>query len=219
MDRKRTAWKKSRKFGDVHGGRKYKKIADKVFNRVHSLQAPTADQERPVVKLDNPSRDFFFPLSPEETLAAMKALDPSQVEGITHLWFRRFKKTEYERGELPLACFMCGSGVRAIVLYPWPKTMELNVGRKKPKPAILKMYSPYSNELVQHSGYWYLKFTLESLKNLYIELLLYHEIGHHIDWYTRRWTKANLRECESFADQYAYERTSFRTITLNQDDS
>lgn len=37
QNRKETAWKKSRKFGDVKGGRKWPKIADNIFNRKHNL--------------------------------------------------------------------------------------------------------------------------------------------------------------------------------------
>jgi len=40
LNPKQTRWKKSRKFGDVFGGRRYPKIADKVFNRAHSLNKP-----------------------------------------------------------------------------------------------------------------------------------------------------------------------------------
>lgn len=142
-----------------------------------------------------------------------------QVEGITHIWFRRFKKSEYDRNEIPLACFQCGSGVRAIVLYPWPRDLKLFVGARRPAPAQVRMYAPYSKELVQTAKGWFLEFTLDSLKALYTELLLFHEIGHHVDQYSRRWTKANRRLVEDFADQYAYERTSIRARVYSSDDS
>ncbi len=37
-NRKETAWKKNRKFGDVYGGRMAPKIADKIFNRAHRIE-------------------------------------------------------------------------------------------------------------------------------------------------------------------------------------
>jgi uncharacterized FlgJ-related protein len=32
---------------------------------------------------------------------------------------------------------------------------------------------------------------------------LAHEIGHHVDWYSRHWSKANRKQTEEVADQYA----------------
>ena len=211
MNRKHTAWKKSRKFGDVHGGRRYAKITDNIFRRFHSLQRPSPLDELPIIIQDNPSRDFFFPISPEEVLMELKRLPAEDVEGITHLCFKRFKKADYEKGEIPLACFICGSGVRAVVLYPWPMDHCLRFGSKKPSVATLHMYSPYSKKLIQTPEGWLLEFESKALKRLYTELLLFHEVGHHIDWYSRRWTKSNRKQQEDFANQYAYERTSIRS--------
>lgn len=64
-----------------------------------------------------------------------------------------------------------------------------------------------------------LEFGLDSLKALYTELLLFHEIGHHLDQYCRRWTKANRKQVEDFADQYAYERTAIRARVYSPEDS
>ncbi len=216
MDRRHTAWKKSRKFGDVKGGRAWPKIADGILRRVHSLEAPSASDELPIVIEDNPSRDFFFPLSAVEVLAELQRLPKKDVTGITHIWLRRFKKSDYERGEMPLASFMAGGGVKAIVLYPWPVDLTLSLGRRKPTERTLRMYEPYSDRLVQTRRGWQLEFTESGLKDLYTELLLYHEIGHHVDWYQRRWSKANRRNLEEFADRYAYERTSQRCWTYRE---
>ena len=216
LSRRHTAWKKSRKFGDIKGGRSTLKLNSGLLRRVHSLVAPGKYETLPVVRVDNPSRDYFFPLSATEVLQELKRLPQAHVANITHIWLRRFKKTEYERGELPLASFMAGSGARVIVLYPWPVDMRLSLGRRKPGKRVLKMYAPYSEALVKTRKGWFLEFTEAALKDLYIELLLYHEVGHHIDWHRRRWTAANVRQLEEFADQYAYERTSIRSKSFRQ---
>ncbi len=52
------------------------------------------------------------------------------------------------------------------------------------------------------------------LKNMYVEYLLFHEIGHHVDRYTRHWSKANQRQIEEVADQYAFARTTKRSIVF-----
>jgi hypothetical protein len=46
--------------------------------------------------------------------------------------------------------------------------------------------------------------------------LLYHEVGHHIDKYHRLWSKANNRQVEEFADQYAIQKTATATHIFNK---
>ena len=113
-----TPWKKSRKFGDIYGGRKHLRLNDNIFSRAHSLKRPNPNDELPTLMEDNPSRDYFFPISVEETKEALLALPKNDYEGITHIWLRRFNKSEFQKGRLPLAEFICGNGVRVIVYYP-----------------------------------------------------------------------------------------------------
>jgi hypothetical protein len=213
MDRKQTAWKKSRKLGDIYGGRERLKITDRIFYRAHSLSPPHPQDELPIYIVDNPSRDFFFPLEREDIARELKCLPQQDLEGITHIWLRRFKKSEYNSGELPFANFICGSGVRLIVLYPWPVDLRLFISKKTPSDRQLKAYAKYTTSLIETPNGWYLEWTLIQLKNFYIEVLLYHEIGHHLDEYRRRWTPANHGIVEEYANQYAFERTSRRTFT------
>lgn len=211
--RKETAWKKSRKFGDVKGGRTRPKLADDIFARTHSLQRPSAGDRLPIFISDNPSRDFFFPISPEEVHLELNQLPKEDWAEITHIWFRRFKKTEYERFELPLAEFCCGSGVRVITLYPWPQNLEWNHGPKQPTASLRKVLGRYGTEPAFRSGEWISEWTEPKLKRFYIEHLLFHEIGHHVDWYHRHWSKANHRKLEEAANQYAFGKTTQRSMT------
>lgn len=205
QSRKHTAWRKSRKFGDVFGGRTRMKLTDGIFQRLHPFAAPTEGQSIPIVIEDNPSKDFFFPMSGEETLQALRQLPVEDVTGITHLWLRRIRKCDFESGQHPLAEFVCGGGVRLIVLYPWPKAMLLPLGTKKPLDSVLNVYSRWTTDLREQDGEWCLGWTLPALRSFYVEYLLYHEVGHHVDRYTRRWGKANRRLIESFADNYAVQ--------------
>jgi hypothetical protein len=60
QNRKETAWKKNRRFSEIHGGRARLKCADGIFKRYHSLLAPSENEERPIFFVENPSKDFFF---------------------------------------------------------------------------------------------------------------------------------------------------------------
>ena len=213
--RRQTAWKKSRKFGDVKGGRTRPKITDNIFARAHSLQRPTPGTKTPLFITDNPSRQFFFPITEQEIRRELSHLPRRDWKGITHIWLRRAKKSEYEDRELPLAQFCCGSGVRLIVLYPWPVNLEWDHGTKMPPPSLQKTLEQYGAQLAHRANGWVSSWNLAGLKNFYIEHLLYHEIGHHVDRYHRRWSKANHREIEEVANQYAFSKTTKRSIVFH----
>ncbi len=190
-------------------------MADNIFKRAHSLNRPSEFDELPILIEDNPSRDFFFPISVEEAKRALEALPEDDYSGITHIWLRRLKKSEYMTGEMPLAEFICGSGVRLVILYPIPKDLNMILGRKKPSQKFINELSKENAQITFHGGLWVAKWEKESLKAWYINKVLYHEIGHHIDWYSRCWSKANRKKVEEFADQYAVQKTVTATHIIN----
>jgi len=198
---KETAWRRNRKFGDVHGGRTRPRLVDNVFNRQHSLQPPGPHDERPITITDNPSRDFFFPVTADEVLATLRSLPSDHVATLTHVWLRRVRKRDFAAA--PQASFICGSGVRLVVLYPWPRDMLLRLGAKEPQGRALNQYRAWCTNLIQTEGEWALRWTEESLRRYYLEHLVLHEVGHHVDWYQRHWSKANAKQVEDFADNYA----------------
>ena len=216
QNRKRTAYRKSRKFGDVHGGRRFPKVTDRVFNRAHSLPPPGPHDELPILIQDNPSRDFFFPLTVEEAREALQALPKKHHAGITHLWLRRDSTQNRIRSDAPLAEFICGSGVRLIVLYPWRRDLRMCLGRLPPVQRFTKTYGQFGAEIVRQRGWWYVIFDLKGLRRFYVEYLLYHEVGHHIDYYRRLWSAANRSQQEDFADQYAVQWSRTAKYVLNR---
>ncbi|KAA3605546.1 MAG: hypothetical protein DWQ01_19715 [Planctomycetota bacterium] len=195
--RKHTAWRKNRKLGDVYGGRARPKLADQIFRRAHSLSPPGLDQQTPILIEDNPSRDYFFPLNGEECLQALKALPAGHTKGITHLWLKR----QNPKGS-PLAEFICGRGVHLVVMYSWRKDMNLWLGRRKPSGRVAKEYARFGAEPFYRKGGWHANFSLDNLRRYFVEVL-FHEVGHHVDFFHRHWSKANVAEREEFADQYA----------------
>ncbi len=203
LTRKETAWRKNRRFSEVHGGRKYPKIPDRIMRRVHSLSLPASHVDSPTFLIDNPSRSFFFPVGEDEIRETLRRLPWTDTCEITHVWFRRIRKTDYDAGRVPFAEFMCGSGCRIIILYPWPVDQLLRFGKRRPSKALLKEYAPWTTDLVQREGQWCLRWTLDGLRDFYLKNLLLHEVGHHVDWYYRHWTAANRRQAEEEANQYA----------------
>lgn len=215
MDRRYTAWKKNRKFGDVYGGRRWTKREDNIFKRCHSLKPPLPTDSLPILIEDNPSRDFFFPISAEEADEALKELPKHDYDGITHIWCRRAKKSEFENGELPWAEYIWGSGVKVVVLYPWPKTMNLTWKNKSSKKT-LREFNRFGINIYKNSRGWLSKPTASQLRKLYIELLLYHEVGHHLELSNWGWSKANSKQSEEYANQYAIQKSATATLVFDR---
>ena len=204
QNRKETAWKKNRKFGDIHGGRMRLKCADGIFNRKHNLLPPTADQDRPVFMVEKTSRDFYFPVTVDEIKETLKKLPEAHTEDLTHIWLDKVKKSEYLRGETVQGEFIYGSKVYLIKLYAVSKDNKMLFGQKKPTTKQLSFYKQYCKDLQHDKNGWYLQWTTESYKKYYLEKLLLNEIGHAVDFmYQRLWSKANSRQTDDFANNYA----------------
>lgn len=206
--RKETAWKKNRKLGDIQGGRCRPRMADNIFRRAHSLKRPGEGQDLPIIIEENPGRDFFFPIPANEALQAMRSLPDDPSRGLTHLWWRRPKKSDFEAGHRPWAEIAIGSGVSVITLYPWPNDMCLELGPKKPRPSLLQRYAPFTADLVHRSGTWSLRFDEEGIRRFYIQRILFHQLGLYVDFRKRHWSQANRRATEDFADQFAAQMSA-----------
>jgi hypothetical protein len=192
-----------------------RKMTDNIFERLHSLNPPGPFDARPIVISENPSRDFVFPVSADDVLDRLRELPAEDVAGLTHLWLRRVNTDTFERG-LPLAEFVCGSGVRAIVLYPWRSDLRLRLGTKRPSDALLRRYSKWATDIARIDGCWWLQWEPKPLRAFTLDSLLMLEIGHHIDWYRHRWTDANRTETEDRADSYAVRWTSDQTLRFDR---
>jgi hypothetical protein len=120
-------------------------------------------------------------VSAEEVLESLKEFPDEHTEGITHIWLRRARKDESEQCRVPFAEYLCGSGVRAIVIYPWPKDLTLKFGARKPPARLLKEYSRWTDDLISENGNWSLRWTKDALQQFYRNYILAHEIGHHLD--------------------------------------
>jgi len=80
----------------------------------------------------------------------------------------------------------------------------MNFGKKKPKQSTLNWYKAFCTRLVEEKDNWYLQWEREEIKAYYLNGLLLHEIGHHIDNQYRESTSSKTRtKGEKWADNYA----------------
>ena len=161
---KRTAWKKNREFGDIMGGRCRRKLDGNVFVRYHSFHRPTEFDELPIIVVDNPSRDYYFPVTPDEIKAALSS--PPETSIVTHVWLRKHsKKNDFFVEAIK------GSGVGLITLYPLLKDHRHYWGKKKPEDKDIRWYGPYAQMKEMKDG-WYAVFTESSAKDFFLEKLI-----------------------------------------------
>ena len=205
--RKETSWKKSRKFGDVKGGRKQPKVTDGIFRKYHSLKPPTAHDNLPILLKDNPSKDFYFPADELEILSQLRKLPLMVSNEITHIWLRRIKKIDYESGNGFQAMFICGSGVNLITINAFPRDLKMHFGTKKPNRRQLRFYSKWTGDQAascNKSGEWFLQWSEAAIKDYYLNHLLLHEVGHFLDRHSERFhSKTSVKKVEDFADAFA----------------
>ncbi len=205
--RKHTAWRKNRRFGEIFGGRQRRRFTDNIVARAHSLPQPGPGEPLPIVIVENPSRDFYFPAGPDELLARLRRQPWRHIEGLTHLWLRR-RSTNRSEEDL-LAAYVCGSGVAAIILYPWRRDGQMLLGPRRPTKGQLRRYARWEPELVATDEGYALQWSESALRDFYLEGLLLHELGHHCDSPSRLRNRAQARQAESFADTYS---VSWRTV-------
>ena len=197
--KKFTSWKKNRKFGDVFGGRLWPKRKDGVIRRTHSLSAPSGFDEIPILIADNTSRDYYFPVTPDEVRSALERFPQDDVKSITHIWFRKHNVDD----EGIQAYHAVGSGVMAVVLYPMRKDLIMDLGNIRPSGRMLKWYEGYAD--VKRTGErWIAEFTEESARKYYLERLLAHEVGHCADYIRGLMNSRSSYKEENAADNYAY---------------
>ena len=197
QNKKKTAWKKSRTFGDIKGGRMRIKLKYNIVKREHSLLKPTEFDKCPIYIMENPSRDFYFPITIDHIESVLNQLPEKDVSCITHIWLRKpNSKVNCQ------SYFTTGSGVYAIILYPFPKNNKISIGKSKPSHKLLTWYKGYASEPVKERDNWYIEFTEENARRYYLERLLMHEIGHCVNvWLV--YNKAANYKSENSADNYA----------------
>jgi hypothetical protein len=73
-----------------------------------------------------------------------------------------------------------------------------------PKPSVRREYERAGAFWRQVTGGWQLEFAPESLRRFYLNDVLLHEVGHHVN----RGSRKNKRDAEAFANWMAIELAS-----------
>ena len=190
-----TPWKKSRSYGDNYGGASEHREEDNIRARLHSFHRPGAFEDVPIIRVDNPSRDWFHPLNAEQVRFALKALPPDDHDDVTHVWLRRGDSPH--RGHLNCAAeAIWGSGVTLVTLYPVRRSLVRDHGVRKPSQYYQRLYQQYGAHLHRRGRNWQTIWTLPEVRKFYIQEALYSSVAYHSAyvWRAGRCNSAKAKE-------------------------
>jgi len=173
-----TPWKKSRSYGDNYGGATRHREEDNIHARLHSLHSPSEFDDLPIMQVDNPSRDWFHPLSADQIRYALKALPYDEGDDITHVWLRR-RANPLRNTQRGVADGIWGSGVSLITLYPAQRSLIRDHGVQKPCEECQRIYRKYNANLRRNGRNWQTVWALPNLRMYYLQQGLYGSAAFH----------------------------------------
>ncbi len=200
--KKQARWEKNNALGGIVSGRSHLATADKVFDRVRTIAAPHPKDQLPIYMTDTVPKDVFFPIDEQDIRDTLAKLPKEDVKGITHIWLRKAKASEFRNGRIPLAEYIAIDGVNLIAFYPWPEHMRMPLTKKLPD-AILNRYRRWSPTMTSHKGKWLLEWQADSVKDFCLSDLIRHQVAVHIAFTAKHNAKMSRQPLIELPVQYA----------------
>ena len=92
------------------------------------------------------------------------------------------------------------------MLYPWPRDLRRTFSAVSDQSHLNEMRR-LGFTVSKAKGAWSVSASEEQLQLFYINHLLFHEVGHHVDWLNRYFSRTNEKAAEDAANQYANEKS------------
>lgn len=158
-----------------------------------------ATDNHPLVIIEPTHELFVCPLASNEIMDTLSKVPKKFTEDLEAVFVlagstkqAKVLKTLYCYGTYWLNC---------IFLAPFPKAFVKGLYRRQPKPSDLREYVRAGAEIRQTSKGLLVEFNEISIRNFYLQDVLMHELGHHID----RKENKNRKKAEGFAEWFATE--------------
>lgn len=154
---------------------------------------PPLGRTTPEVLTQAPGEGYLHAVSAQEIRERLSQLPhdiTSQIEVI------QLSQMTRKRGLFPLYGMQWGAN---IYLYPIEAGL-VELYTRPPHPQQQIEAKMFGGEWHEEEGYWQLSWTLESLKDFYLNNVLIHEVGHVIDQ-----RNTSFRDRERFANWFAIE--------------
>ncbi len=168
----------------------YSKYEKRIKNRTY-----------PFIRVEPTTESFLFPVSLEDIRGAIESIPPKFVKGIKAILVPTGSKKQIKAAN---SLYIYGEyWQHCIFLHPYPKALMVLNNAKTLKPHELDGYKRSGAEISDIDNNIEVRLTESSLRTFYLNDVLMHEIGHHIDR-VRRPQKERERFAEWFALEYGY---------------
>lgn len=179
---------------------------DKFIFSGKSTAKITLSAEHSIKVFINPLNESFIrPCTLAEIEQVLRTVPPPFLYQLGHLYLPGGSKKQLQvcRKTFFYGCYSCG----AISLSPFPKKWLRREYAHAPPPHKKLEYDRVGAKSYQSGSTWVLEMSEASLKKFYLQDVLIHEIGHHVDW-LRRSAGSKLTEefAEWFATEYGFRR-------------
>ncbi|NNC90759.1 MAG: hypothetical protein HKN82_20065 [Akkermansiaceae bacterium] len=156
--------------------------------------------------IQSPCRpEFFMPVTPKDvrhTLERIPAGFLRELQAIFLLGGTRKQAVCAGSAEFSYGCYW----EDCVFLYPFPRELLTSVYRRPPKPSDMQDYARVGAEITTETEGTVVRFDRDSLKRLYLQDVLIHEIGHHVDRENLGPTKENEAYARWFATEFGFRR-------------
>lgn len=148
-----------------------------------------------------PAPGLIQPLTLQDVRSALGRAPEEFTKDLKGVFLCRGSRKQLQTHGITYGCY---SGFyRSIFLFPFYESRKIYYHRK-PKPSISMEYERHGAVWNREERGWNFEFSPESLRSFYTWDVLYHELGHHID-YMNGWDHKNDRQRERFAEWFAME--------------
>ena len=195
----RNAIRRNKNIGKTQGGRVKDGSASekpsRIFSRhIWSRLSEEEIEECYMVIEDNPSRDYFHPVSEDEIRKTLDRMPNKLTKHLRAVVMPRMSVSDKRRGVEARCRYSC------ITLNPFPKSLRVFWSKNPPKKRAVQHYEPWNAgwEEGEGEGGWFQVWDLNDLKTYYLFHLLLHELGH----INQPWFNSQGRR-EEFAEDFA----------------
>lgn len=187
---------------------------DKIFDRVKGLKKPGKFEAMPVILQDDLPKGMYFPAESDQVAELLKTLSSADLAGLTHIWLRRAKASEFRSGRIPFAEYIRSEDLCVIAIFAWPDHM-LTPLIAKPGDKIMNRYKSWSPQLTSHKGKWLIQWSHDVVTDFFLNDVLKGEINHHTEMQQKINTEMEGRQHGINPRLYARQRFFENTLTVS----
>ena len=193
----RNPIRRNKNIGKTQGGRVKDGSASEKSSRLfpRHIWARLSNEEIEegyIVIEDNPSRDYFHPVTEDEIRKTLDRMPNKLTEHLRAVVMPRMTVSDKRRGVEARRRYSC------IILNPFPCSLRVFWSATPPQKRAVQHYEPWNTRWEEHEEGWFQAWDLDDLKTYYLFHLLLHELGH----INQPWFNSPMRR-EEFAEDFA----------------